>query len=56
MTKDRPYRKALSKGQAIEEIRKGAGTQFDPEIAKTFISMFGHRQFSDIDINESDRY
>jgi len=33
----RPYRKALSKEAAIEEILKNSGTQFDPMIAKVFI-------------------
>ncbi|WP_411169095.1 PAS domain S-box protein [Clostridium sp. MB05] len=37
MTRDRPYRKNLSKSDAIEIIRKNAGTQFDPEIVKLFI-------------------
>lgn len=37
MTSERPYRKAKSKDVAIEEIRKHAGTQFDPVIAKLFI-------------------
>ncbi len=37
MTEDRVYRKAMSKEQAIEEIRRNAGIQFDPLIAKIFI-------------------
>lgn len=37
MTQDRPYRKALSKQQAIAEIRENAGSQFDPEIARIFV-------------------
>ena len=32
MTTDRPYRKALSLGRAIEELTRYAGTQFDPEL------------------------
>lgn len=38
MTQDRPYRKAMSKEKAIEEIRKNAGGQFDPGIAEVFIN------------------
>jgi len=38
MTQDRAYRKAMPKEEAIAEIIKNAGTQFDPEIAKIFIS------------------
>ncbi len=37
MTCDRPYRKGLSPDVAAEEIKKCAGTQFDPEIARVFI-------------------
>lgn len=37
MTLDRPYRKALPFSHAFEELRKGAGTQFDPEIVDVFI-------------------
>ncbi len=37
MTQDRVYRKALTQEQALNEIRKNAGTQFDPEIAKSFV-------------------
>lgn len=33
MISDRPYRKALSKEEAIDEIKINAGKQFDPEIA-----------------------
>ena len=39
MTSDRPYRKALSREQAVEELRKGAGTQFDPRIVEAFLQM-----------------
>jgi len=37
MTSDRPYRKAYSTEKAIEELRKCAGTQFDPKIVDCFI-------------------
>ena len=37
MKSDRPYRKGMSKEQAIREIRNNAGKQFDPEIAKVFV-------------------
>jgi cyclic di-GMP phosphodiesterase len=32
----RPYRKALPKSAALEIIREGAGTQFDPELVSVF--------------------
>jgi diguanylate cyclase (GGDEF)-like protein/PAS domain S-box-containing protein len=37
MTRERNYKKVLNKEEAIEEIKRGMGTQFDPEIAKIFI-------------------
>jgi len=39
MTTDRPYRKALTKEMAIEELRKYSGTQFDPRLVDVFINM-----------------
>lgn len=39
MTSDRPYRAAMSNEEAIDEIRQGRGTQFDPVIANIFIKM-----------------
>lgn len=38
MTSDRPYRKALTKDEAIEELIANAGTQFDQEILNVFIN------------------
>jgi len=37
MTADRPYRKALSQDQALAELRKFAGVQFDPEVVDAFV-------------------
>ena len=37
MTNDRAYRSAMTKTEAIEEIRRNAGTQFDPELSRIFI-------------------
>jgi putative nucleotidyltransferase with HDIG domain len=39
MTSDRPYRKALSKDEALQELIRCAGTQFDPEIAGCFVEL-----------------
>ncbi len=37
MTTDRPYRKALSSEEALQELRKGAGTQFDRGCVEAFL-------------------
>jgi putative nucleotidyltransferase with HDIG domain len=37
MTSPRSYRDALNKEQAIEELKKGAGTQFNPKVVEAFI-------------------
>jgi putative two-component system response regulator len=39
MIADRPYRKALSRTDAIEEIRWYSGTQFDPILANAMIGL-----------------
>lgn len=39
MTSDRPYRKAMSAGDALEELIKNSGTQFDPEIVEVFVQI-----------------
>lgn len=36
MTSDRPYRRAMTKKAALDEILKNSGTQFDPEIVDKF--------------------
>jgi putative nucleotidyltransferase with HDIG domain len=39
MTADRPYRSALSQEQVTEELKRNAGTQFDPEVVDVFLSI-----------------
>jgi HD-GYP domain-containing protein (c-di-GMP phosphodiesterase class II) len=36
---DRPYRKALAKEKAVEIIKEGSGTQFDPAIVDLFLEI-----------------
>ncbi len=39
MTSQQKHRKVLTREQAIEELKNGAGTQFDPDIVEAFIEM-----------------
>lgn len=39
MCSDRPYRKALNQQQVIAELRKGAGSQFDPGLVEMFVEI-----------------
>lgn len=38
MTNDRPYRKAMKRQDAIEELKRHSGTQFDPNLIDIFIN------------------
>ena len=42
MTSDRPYRKAMNPDEAIKELKKHAGTQFDADLVDVFV-----RNYSD---------
>jgi len=39
MIHERPYRQAMKKEDAIKELKKGQGSQFDPELTEKFIAM-----------------
>jgi diguanylate cyclase (GGDEF)-like protein/putative nucleotidyltransferase with HDIG domain len=42
MTTTRPYRKALTVQQALDELRAAAGSQLDPELVATFVDGIEH--------------
>jgi len=47
MISNRPYRKAFPKEKAIAELKRGAGTQFDPEIVRVFIEILNEKRGKD---------
>lgn len=46
LSSDRPYRKALTRQDALEELRNGSGSQFDPRLVDVYGRLFeeGHVQ------------
>jgi putative nucleotidyltransferase with HDIG domain len=43
LTSDRPYRQAMDHRYAIELIRQGAGSQFDPDIVQAFLEVMARQ-------------
>ncbi|MEJ2520127.1 MAG: HD domain-containing phosphohydrolase, partial [Desulfuromonadales bacterium] len=41
ITSMRPYQKAQAKREAIRELRRSAGTHFDPRVVRAFIQAIG---------------
>src|SRR3954468_19028285 len=39
MTCDRPYREAMEPEEAVDELRRGAGRQFDPDVVVALVSV-----------------
>jgi len=39
MTSERPYRPARTEKEALVELQNGAGTQWDPDVVKTFLKI-----------------
>jgi len=39
MASDRPYRNGMTHSEIIEELKRNAGTQFDPMVVNAFIEI-----------------
>jgi diguanylate cyclase (GGDEF)-like protein/putative nucleotidyltransferase with HDIG domain len=50
MTTDRPYRKGLSLEQAVYELKKNSGTQFDPVLVEIFITMISDGEILELQL------
>ncbi|MEW6277220.1 MAG: GAF domain-containing protein [Candidatus Eremiobacterota bacterium] len=48
MTSDRPYRKGMPVEQAVEEIKRNAGIQFDPDAARIFLRLIEEGRVAEI--------
>lgn len=48
MTSDRVYRRAMSLERVREELVRGCGTQFDPELCQLFVAMVDRGDFTDL--------
>jgi len=46
MTAGRPYREPFSEEDAVAEIRRCAGTQFDPRVVEEFVRILRSREES----------
>jgi len=44
MTLGRPYRQAMSRDEAIAELRRCSGSQFDPKVVEAFIQVAGTQE------------
>ena len=50
MTSDRPYRNAMTPEEALNEIKKNAGKQFDPNIVDVFLEMMNEGRFNNREV------
>jgi HD-GYP domain-containing protein (c-di-GMP phosphodiesterase class II) len=47
MTSDRSYRRAMPVGEAVAELRRCAGSQFDPRVVEAFCAQLASGSLSD---------
>jgi len=44
MVSNRPYRKGMSKTEAIKELQKGKGSQFHPDVVDAFVELLNEKE------------
>jgi putative nucleotidyltransferase with HDIG domain len=49
MTSDRPYRRAMSRAEAIEEIKRFSGKSFDPRVVEAFLAVIKEQAAAPVD-------
>ncbi|MBU4277413.1 MAG: HD domain-containing protein [Proteobacteria bacterium] len=48
MTSDRPYRNAMGLRDALNELERGSGTQFDPKVVEAFATLVREGRLDDV--------
>ena len=56
MRTDRPYRDALSKEEAIAELKENKGGQFDAQVVETFLNVLSEGKEIEADLDQRDKY
>jgi HD-GYP domain-containing protein (c-di-GMP phosphodiesterase class II) len=51
MTSDRAYRAALSHEDAVAELRRASGTQFDPRVVDALVASLGYAELPKIELS-----
>jgi putative two-component system response regulator len=51
MTSDRPYRRGMESGVAVERLRQASGTQFDPLVVESFTECLADGLIGERDVN-----
>jgi HD-GYP domain-containing protein (c-di-GMP phosphodiesterase class II) len=54
MTSDRPYRRALGRDAARQELKRCAGTQFDLDYVERFLRLLDRHPWLDAEDEEAD--